>query len=115
MSTAEQIDDKQIDEALDRIARDQPIAGDGQKLYLYAQLIAMDVIEGLDGGALHQNEGRRSLARDLMAKMAAGIEAANSGRRERPILYKRSEPVIVDTGFGARRRITVAGRAGGQG
>lgn len=112
----EAIDDREIIEAINRIARDQPLPGDGQKLFLALQIERMRITEPTEFGALQWREGRRSLARELMDMLSAGIEAAGD-RRSRIVLFKRSERRRVERPFGAKRRGSgsSAGEPGGEG
>jgi hypothetical protein len=87
---------KDFVEAWDRIAR----TADGQMIYRHLQVIRHGIFAGEGGGALRRFEGRRSLAADLMAHMAKGIEA--SGGTERPIVYALQKPADVGKRQSAR-------------
>ena len=65
------IDDKDLAEALDRIAR----SPDGRLLYLYCQKTLCQVLpSGQTEGALREHDGRRRFASELMGRMAEGIQ-----------------------------------------
>lgn len=66
------VTDKELLEALDRIAR----TSDGEALYLYLMRVVMEIPQQ---GALKAHSGRRSLAAELMGKMARGMDES-SGR-----------------------------------
>jgi hypothetical protein len=71
-----EISDKDIREALDRIARTR----DGEVLYLYLQKFLIGVSDSTDVGVLQSVHGARSFARDLMAHMGQGVaQSARSG------------------------------------
>jgi hypothetical protein len=113
------IDDGDIANALDRIA----MTPDGALLYAFLQKVAIARLPGdPSDGALRAEHGRRSLAHDLMSKMARGIDesagrTADSDRHgrpsERPVVFLASKPVIANRKRGAGRRVgpddTVAG------
>ena len=64
------IENKEMQEAIDRIAR----SADGLLLYRLLQKVLCGTVAAQnDVGALQINEGRRTLARDLMAFMSEGI------------------------------------------
>ena len=76
-----EVDDKQIAEALDRIAR----TDDGELLYLFLQKVLCAVtLPTQEQIALLRNEGRRSLAAVLMGHMAEGL--LTSGRTRNPVV-----------------------------
>jgi hypothetical protein len=75
-------------EALDRIAR----TSDGRLLHRYLRRV-LEAVVIADNGALLAHNGRRSLARDLMAEMAEGIKDAG---RDEPILTRPNRPVATD-------------------
>ena len=71
-----EITDKDIIEALDRVAR----TPDGELLYLYLQKVLMGVPTEKKSRALTWNDARRSFASELMGFMSKGISAsARSG------------------------------------
>lgn len=88
-------------EALGRIG----LTGDGLLLHRYLRRVLEAVADFQTDGALFAQNGRRTLARDLMAMMAAGIESnrAGSSPADSPILARSGGPVAVSRA-GARRR-----------
>lgn len=71
-----EIVDKDLAEAIDRIAR----TPDGEMLYLYLQKVLMGVSTSDDPCALTKEKGRRSFASELMGFMSQGISlSARSG------------------------------------
>lgn len=101
------IDDKDLDEALDRIAR----TADGELLYRYFQKVLMGTLadHGPDESALRTEHGRRRFAQELMARLAKGIdESGGSGSTDSG--QRRSERIVVFSAkqpSGAGRRISV--------
>ena len=93
-----EINNKDIEEAWDRIAR----TADGQIAYRHLQKVRMGLPPAMDDGALRHSEGRRSLAADLMAYMAEGI--ADSDRYA--ITFVAAKPVASHAARGAGRRVT---------
>jgi len=95
---ANEIDNERIKDAWDRIARTQ----DGVIAYRHLQRIRLGIVTATaDLGALQINEGRRSLAADLMAFMAEGV--ADNDRA--CITFAVAKPVAVaGTGTDARRK-----------
>lgn len=103
------IDDDQINEALDRIAR----TDDGELLYRFMQKTLMGTIAEHDPseGALRTEHGMRRFAASLMAKMAKGIDARD-GRTdssspspspsERTVVFRAREPRRVASHVSAR-------------
>lgn len=92
------IADKDINEALDRIAR----TADGELLYRFCQKTMMGILDdhAPDESALRTEHGRRRFAAELMAKMAKGIDGSDgrtdsSGTRasERTVVFRAREPV----------------------
>jgi hypothetical protein len=73
-------------EALDRIAR----TWDGRLLHRYLRRILESAYDFQKVTALRTHNGRRTLARDLMGHMAAGIEGT-SGRRDE---HRGDEPIL---------------------
>lgn len=104
------IEQKEWTEALKRIS----LTEDGWLLFCGFHKVAMSMPSGDDPslGALRENLGRRSLAREIMAIMAPGID--ERGNRtgadklsEQPVTFAEPKPVAVArTSFGARRRVT---------
>ena len=81
--------------AIDRIAR----TPDGSALYHYLQKVLCGVTtDSVPECALPRNEGRRSLASELMGLMAEGMRA--SGGREQSVIFARREPA------GIKRKLT---------
>jgi hypothetical protein len=96
------IENKEIAEAIDRIAR----TPDGQVLYLFLQKVRLSITDDPSEGALRQHEGRRRFAAELMAYMAEGIQDSD----RHAITFARAKP-RSDAGAksrprGAARRIT---------
>lgn len=85
-------------QALDRLARTY----DGVLLHRYLRRILEDVRVTDDPGALQRHAGARTLARDLMGHMAAGIES-NRGRSGADDAVLGSGVKPVDTGGGKQR------------
>ncbi len=92
------IDDQQIGEAIDRIAR----TVDGSVLYLFLQKNLSSVPVDPLGDALQRLHGRRSFAAELMAMMATGIRESHGGR----------DPTDSPITFTVPERARVAGRIG---
>lgn len=86
------IEDKDIAEAVDRIA----CTADGEILYRYLQQIAHEVITTSNDGALREHNGRRRFASDLMVLMGKGIDASG-GRNgtERPVVFARRDAAVA--------------------
>lgn len=106
---SDEISQKDIAEAMDRIAR----TPDGELLYLHLQKVCMGVLpRDADLCALPVQEGRRRFAHDLMAFMAEGIRtSARSGAR--PVTFAvasaSSGASPGRSSFrGAGRRVTLA-------
>lgn len=95
---SENIDNQQIAEAWDRIAR----TPDGQIVYRHLQRLRLGLATDLKSGALRAFEGRRSLAADLMAYMAEGISQSD----RHAITFAVAQPIAVAGPRGARRRVT---------
>jgi hypothetical protein len=87
------IDDKQMADAIDRIAR----TPDGQALYLFLQKTLSGVPLLQDGDALRSHHGRRTFAAELMAAMADGIRDSHGGRdpTDHPITFLTRERARV--------------------
>lgn len=106
------ISDEDIAKAWDAIARTPA----GALIYRHLQKVLMGTLETTDGGALLRHDGRRTLARDLMAMMAKGIddsggrtESSEPGSRasERPVVFSLARGVSVARGpRGAGRRVS---------
>jgi hypothetical protein len=93
------IENNDMKEAIDRIAR----TPDGLLLYrLLQKVLCGTVAAQSDHGALQINEGRRTLARDLMAYMAEGI--ADNDRTCVTFAVARPATVGADSGTSARRK-----------
>jgi len=90
------IDDKDINEALDRLARTR----DGELLYRFFQKTMMGILDqhAPDESALRTEHGRRRFAAELMAMMAKGIDESggrtdsSSRASERTIVFRAREP-----------------------
>lgn len=90
------IDDKDLDEAIDRIARTR----DGELLYRHFQKTLMGTLDDHAPGesALRTEHGRRRFAAELMAKMAKGIDESggrtdsSSRASERTVVFRAREP-----------------------
>ena len=78
-------------EALRRIAATR----DGALFHRYLRRVLETVIDLESDGALRQQNGRRSLARDLMRLMAEGIDGGRPEPGNDPILARRGQPVVV--------------------
>src|SRR6266403_1965473 len=78
-------------EAVKRIAS----TGDGRLLHRYLRRVLETVIDLQEGGALQAQNGRRSLARDLMKLMAEGIDDRRDDHGNDPILARSARPVVV--------------------
>lgn len=107
------ITDDDLNLALDRIAR----TPDGELLYRYFQKVLMGVLTDVDPGrsALRTNHGRRSLAAELMGRMAKGIDesagrssddTSDTGKRtERPVVFVARQPARIAGSESAREFI----------
>lgn len=99
------VTDEEMRAAIDRIAR----TPDGEVLYRYLQSILQELPRSFEAGALQAHVGRRTLAHDLMARMAEGLDA--SGRpgtdtpSERAVALARGKPVAVSRPRGIARRV----------
>jgi len=88
----EEITPKQEEtEALVRIAASR----DGALLHRYLRRVLETVIDLDSDGALREQNGRRSLARDLMRLMAEGIDVHRTDSNNAPILARSSGAVAV--------------------
>lgn len=94
------IDDKDINDALDRLAR----TADGELLYRFFQKTLMGTLDAHapDESALRTEHGRRRFAAELMAKMAKGIDesggrtdSSSRGASERTVVFRAREPRAV--------------------
>lgn len=95
------IEQKDVKEAIDRIAR----SADGQMLYRFLQRTVCGIPDsGMSDGALRQFEGRRSFAAELMAHMAEGI--ADSDRYAITFARANPGPDAQSRPRGAGRRVT---------
>jgi hypothetical protein len=98
----EELTDQDMRDALDRVAR----SSDGVLLYRYLQKTLCAVTtDSMPEGALRRNEGRRSLAAELMGLMAEGIRSAGS-RADSPITFALAGARAVARTRGAGRRVT---------
>lgn len=88
-------------EALDRIAHTR----DGLLLHRYLRRVLEAVYEFETDGALRAQTGRRTLARDLMAHMAAGIEGEH-GRPDEPLLTRPGSTAGTRAYRGTARRVS---------
>lgn len=94
---------KEEAEAIGRIG----LTPDGRLLHRYMRRVLETATEMLPDGALREQTGRRTLARDLMRLMAASVEAQRDGSEpEQPILTSASGPVGTGT-RGTRRRVAL--------
>ena len=96
---SDEIDDTMLADALDRIARTL----DGILLYRYLQKVMMSVVTpSAPERALPVNEGRRSLAAELMGHMAEGI-----GENDRAcVTFTVRKSSSGSASRGAGRRVT---------
>lgn len=97
------IDDKEMHEAWDRVAR----SADGHTIYLHLQKRLMAVCASGDDSTLRADNGERMFAAKLIGLMAKGIEESASGLSTRCITF--ASPVaraVSRAGRGAGRRIT---------
>ena len=78
-------------DALRRIAASR----DGALFHRYLRRVLETVIDLQDDGALRQQNGRRSLARDLMRLMAEGLNDHGSASTDNPILARSGGAVAV--------------------
>jgi hypothetical protein len=100
------IADKDINEALDRIAR----TADGELLYRFCQKTMMGILDDHAPGesALRTEHGRRRFAAELMAKMAKGIDESggrtdsSSRASERTVVFRAREPRAASSPRDAR-------------
>jgi hypothetical protein len=96
------IEEKDLNEAIDRIARSH----DGHMLYLFLQRKLMGVSTSLDDGALRVAEGERLFALRLMSLMTKGIEESG-GRSESICTFAVAGARVVSASRGAGRRVTL--------
>lgn len=79
-------------EAIQAIARSR----EGAALHRYLRRVLETVIEIQEASALYAQNGRRSLARDLMRHMAEGIDDnRDTSSSDAPILARAGKPVAV--------------------
>lgn len=90
---------KEEAEAIGRIAA----TSDGALFHRYLRRVLETVIDLDSDGALRQQNGRRSLARDLMRLMAEGLDDHGSTSTDAPILARSGGAVAV-TGRSRRDR-----------
>jgi hypothetical protein len=99
----EELTDQDMRDALDRVAR----SSDGVLLYRYLQKTLCAVTtDSMAEGALRRNEGRRSLAAELMGLMAEGIRSAAGSRADSPVTFALAGARAVARTRGAGRRVT---------
>jgi len=108
------IENKQLHEAIDRIAHTE----DGRILYLFLQKQLMAVTTTTESGALLKNEGQRTFAAKLIGLMGKGIAesggrtssntdgTSGSGNAEHAIVFVAPQPRAVSGSRGAGRRVT---------
>lgn len=82
------------------------LSEDGVLLHRYLRRILETVVDFQEVSALYAQNGRRSLARDLMRLMAEGIDDRRAEPNSEPILSRASGPAAVSPRRGAGRRIT---------
>jgi hypothetical protein len=100
---SEGLTDQDMRDALDRLAQ----SADGILLYRYLQKTLCAVTtDSMPEGALRRNEGRRSLAAELMGLMAEGIRSAAGSRADSPITFALAGARAVARTRGAGRRVT---------
>jgi hypothetical protein len=98
---SEELTNEDMRDALDRVAR----SSDGVLLYRYLQKTLCAVTtDSMPEGALRRNEGRRSLAAELMGLMAEGIRS--SGRADSPVTFALAGARAVARSRGAGRRVS---------
>lgn len=98
------IDSEELLQALDRIAR----TSDGQLLYLYFQRVMLELpLEPHPSdSALRDLNGRRSLAGELMGRMAKGMSESGSGTpAERPVVFAPRGAASLGARGSARQRL----------
>lgn len=78
---------------------------DGALLHRFLRRVLEAVIDMDSDGALRAQNGRRSLARDLMRHMAEGIDERRAYSSDDSILARPSGGVTVARARGAGRRI----------
>ena len=109
------ITDEEMHAAIDRIAR----TADGELFYRWLQLELQRLPLTADQGALLVSHGRRSLASDLMGRMARGLDESG-GRTEsgssadRPVVISRAGSVAVARPRGFRRAILAESESGSE-
>lgn len=111
------IEQKDWLEALKRIS----LTEDGWLLYCGLHKVAISMVDGADPAisALRRLDGRRSLAREMMAVMAEGIDergkrAGTDKLSDAPVAFAQPKPVAIRTaGRGAGRRIDANTRVPG--
>ena len=83
------------------------LTDDGALLHRYLRRVLETVFVGMPDGALREQNGQRSLARDLMRLMAEGIDDRRAHSTDDPILSRSSSGgTVVAPRRGAGRRIT---------
>jgi len=101
---------EQESNAIKAIAR----TDDGVLLHRYLRRVLETVFDMDSDSALRQQNGRRSLARDLMRLMAEGIDERHGSSSDDPILTRAgSGGTVVAARRGAGRRITANTRVAG--
>lgn len=87
-------------EAIEAIARTR----EGLMLHRYLRRVLETVIDLQDGSALKQQNGRRSLARDLMRLMAEGIDGRRTDSSSDDPILTRPRGAVAVTGRARRDR-----------
>lgn len=77
---------------------------EGRFIYGYLQAELMIVGRASDAGALYRENGRRSLAQDLMTAMAEGFDASAGPDQPKPAPQR--QPVAGARSRGLARRVT---------
>lgn len=80
------------------------LSDDGALLHRYLRRVLETVIDMQSDGALREQNGRRSLARDLMRHMAEGLNDRRDASND-PILSRPSGGIAVARPRGAGRRV----------
>lgn len=101
MAASRMIDDEEMHEAWDRVARTE----DGKKIYLHLQKRLMAVASTGDDSTLRADNGERMFAAKLIGLMAKGI-AESGGRTDSILTFSVAGPRAVSRPHGAGRRIT---------
>jgi hypothetical protein len=78
-------------DAIKAIARTR----DGLLLHRFLRRVLEGVVDIQEASALYAQNGRRSLARDLMRHMAEGLNDRHDSNDDAPILARAGQPVVV--------------------